>query len=71
MKARNTGFGKRLLATMKYNGYDQNTFAEELDKRTNSSISKQKLSAWCQLNDAELDAMSEILGTDCRNFFTS
>lgn len=71
MKTKNMGFGKRLLHTIQYNGYDQESFAKELDKRTNSSISTQKLSAWCQLNDAELDAMSEILGTDCRKFFTA
>lgn len=65
------GFGKRLLTTIQFNGYDQDSFAQELDKRTNSSISAQKISAWCQLNDEEIKAMSDILGTDCGKFFTA
>lgn len=70
------GFGNMLKGRIVQVCGNQTEFTERLNKELakrgeKPSINKVTVSAWCKLNPQLIDAMSEVLGADCRSFFTS
>ena len=49
----------------------QEAFVDELnEKLEGKKINRSTVSAWCQLTSDVVECVSEVLGTDCRKFFS-